>query len=79
MIRVHNYIRKDGVEVCKACGKVRNRDDGDQCASCGMPGWVSVDEPDPDDADVYWVVSDADWARCKQADCESCASAAEGA
>ena len=77
---------------CDHCGDVAYtsydiRDDGvyfedgagDQCASCGMPGWVDVDDSDAENVDVSWVVSDAEWARCKQADCESCASAAEGA
>ncbi len=46
--------------------------DGEECADCGFPGWVSVDEPDPDDAEVSWMCSDADAARCNRHDCDDC-------
>lgn len=46
--------------------------DGEKCASCGFPGWVSVDEPDPDDAEVSWVLSDGNDDTCDRPDCEEC-------
>jgi len=46
MIRVHNYIQKDGVEVCKACGKVRNRDHvGPQWCSGKLPVIATRETP----------------------------------
>lgn len=46
--------------------------DGEKCASCGMPGCVSVDEPDPDEASVSWNdVQDPD-VYCERPDCEDC-------
>jgi hypothetical protein len=46
--------------------------DGEKCADCGMPGSVSVDEPDPDDASVSWSdVQDAG-VYCERPDCEDC-------
>lgn len=46
--------------------------DGEACATCGFPGGVCVDEPDPDDAVVTWDVSSADDAVCNRPECEEC-------
>lgn len=46
--------------------------DGEACDSCGMPGSVVVDEPDPDDAVVYWSDDDSPTAFCTRPDCEDC-------
>jgi hypothetical protein len=49
--------------------------DGEECRSCGYPGYVVVDEPDPDDADVRWATVDVDDKYCNDPTCESCAEA----
>jgi hypothetical protein len=47
--------------------------DGEKCDHCGMPGHVSVDEPDPDEASVSWVDVQESGVYCERADCEECA------
>ncbi len=46
--------------------------DGEACSSCGYPGHVVVNEPDPDNADVYWETDDNNEAVCNRPDCEDC-------
>ena len=46
--------------------------DGEKCDDCGFPGHVSVDEPDPDDAEVSWSTSDGNDDTCNRSDCEEC-------
>lgn len=46
--------------------------DGEKCADCGMPGCVSVDAADPEDASVTWNdVQDVNIC-CERPDCEDC-------
>jgi hypothetical protein len=47
--------------------------DGGKCATCGFPGWVSVDDGGSEDPTARWAVSEADDARCTVADCAGCA------
>jgi hypothetical protein len=46
---------------------------GEKCDECGMPGHVSVDDSDFDDATASWVYDDE--ARCTRPDCEECKDA----
>ena len=62
---------------CDHCGDVaiESRDgmftdgDGGECASCGMPGQVSMDA----ETDPYWSTSQEEGDRCNRKDCEDCA------
>jgi hypothetical protein len=45
---------------------------GEKCASCGMPGCVSVDESDPDEASVSWDDVQESGVYCERPDCEDC-------
>ena len=43
--------------------------DGGECASCGMPGQVSMDA----ETGPYWSTSQEEGDRCDRRDCEDCA------
>lgn len=46
--------------------------DGEKCDDCGMPGYVSIDDPDPDDATVTWNDVQETGVYCERPDCEEC-------
>jgi hypothetical protein len=46
--------------------------DGTTCMTCGHPGCVVVDDSDWENPSAQWSSSDADDARCNEADCVVC-------
>jgi hypothetical protein len=46
--------------------------EGGQCASCGFPGHVSIDDRDEENVCGYWLSSDDPDDRCNLRDCEDC-------
>jgi len=45
---------------------------GEKCATCGMPGSVSVDDYADDYAAVSWVDEQEPGVYCERPDCEDC-------
>jgi len=69
---------------CDHCGGVAVVADDDgmyyenresECMSCGMPGRISFDEVEEDDAsytDATWLVSWVESDKCNRKECEEC-------
>lgn len=49
-----------------------SENDGEKCATCGMPGSVSVSDDYEEDATVTWNDVNENGVYCERPDCEDC-------